>query len=134
MKKTLIKVLATVGIFLSITALASPAQIKIINHETDIQQCKLHNIQGKILLITSQYCHACQEMEPRILAAIKKNNLESKLIHIHISNPKERAILNQKYHLDAFFLPTLIVNCHAFIGEKPQGFYQQLFADYNENK
>jgi glutaredoxin len=133
--KTKIKIFFLVAFALSILSLyakpiLTPTNKKVkkitVTTETSIPQCTARGFDNKIILITSKYCPHCKEAKKIINPIIKKLKLKSNYAILDITKDADRNLLEMN-GIRAHYLPTLIINCKAYVGLKSKEKYTALF-------
>ncbi len=95
-----------------------------IKTSTIIEQCSQRTLRNKILYILSRHCPKCKRGRIVLENIIRSEGLESYYIPIDLSAHADRERL-AAYNLEVQFVPTLIVDCVAYVGAN----HTQHYAD-----
>ncbi|MFH1829668.1 MAG: hypothetical protein ABH871_02675, partial [Pseudomonadota bacterium] len=78
---------------------------------------------------SSRYCPKCKQTSSVIEDIIRKEGLESYYIPLDITTAYGMKQL-RTYDLEVQFVPTLIVNCMAYVGQKPAEQYNNIMKAF----
>jgi len=103
--------------------------IEFLQFDKKISACKSRKLDNKILLITSKYCPHCKKVVDLILPLIKKYHLTKYFSLFDIINSADLHALNE-LRISTPYVPTLIVNCNAYLGAKDWDQYNKILAEF----
>lgn len=104
------------------------SKIRIITNGS-IAQCRERGLENKILFLMSRYCPNCKKVKPVIEKLVRDEELELYYQSLDLSFGSERNQLNG-YNIEVQFVPTLIVNCYAYVGAKKREQYSDILKAY----
>ena len=85
------------------------------------QECEARGLAGKVIMLESAYCHACQSTKPTFLAACEAKGVIP--IILDLAEAEDYAQM-ESYKINIQFTPTFIFGCDYYIGTKSQSDYE----------
>lgn len=77
------------------------------------KECLARNLTGKIIMLESAYCSACQHTMPEFVEACNEKGVTPEILDL--SKPGDREKMEQ-YNLQVKYTPTFIFGCDYYIG------------------
>jgi hypothetical protein len=102
---------------------------EFIQFDKKISYCEERKLNNRIILITSRYCPHCKEATNLLLPLIKQYNLEPYFRSFDVINSNDLRSLNN-IAISVPYVPTLIIDCDAYLGLKDKEHYDQLLAGF----
>ena len=128
-KNTFIILVTTLFIALVLSSCSSPNSIpnNNSNNQTDPltiititdsgsftqEECSARNLTGKIIMLESKYCGACQHTMPEFIKACEEKGITPEILDLSIAENMEKM---EQYNLQIKFTPTFIFGCDYYIG------------------
>jgi len=101
----------------------------LVAADMDIGECELRQLCGRILFVTSQYCPHCKKALPVVEKLIDEKGFRDAYEHVGTSEEEGRDVL-EGAGLQIKYVPTLIIDCKAFVGGKHADNYGEILSTF----
>lgn len=104
-----------------------------ISADTAVDHCSERGLQDRILFIVSQFCPKCKKARPVLERAVRGEGLELYYERIDLADPSGRERI-EAYGISVQFVPTLLVDCQAYVGANHASRYGDIIREYKYGK
>lgn len=93
------------------------------------EECAARGLEGRVLMLESQYCGHCRATKPDFLSACERAGVAPIILDLSLEEDLARA---ESFGVLAQFTPTFVVDCNYYVGAKDLMTYTQWLAEVNE--
>lgn len=100
-----------------------------LKDDMTIPNCDTRELHYRILFIESRYCPHCKKVIKYLDPLITKYQLTKNYQLLDIIKSADRERLN-KLRFEVPYTPVFIINCYAYVGEKPKTDYEKYLQNF----